>query len=170
MHGVCSLDILAAEALDAGLDEFVVATDARRKEVYLASYAGGRRVSGPEVVKPVDAATERSWSAGERCSTRTPSRTPPPPGSQARAESARPVLGRSVESGLDVTSRSSSERADVHQHRLTTLPQRRSSQHGGSTRNPPPRRPEDELREAQVADLRVRTVPRTRRDDVASPI
>lgn len=56
VHGVCSLDILAAEAIDAGLDEFAVATDARRKEVYLATYAGGRRVSGPEVVKPADAA------------------------------------------------------------------------------------------------------------------
>ena len=55
VHGVCSLDILAAAGVDAGLDEFVVATDARRKEVYLASYAGGRRVQGPEVVKPVDA-------------------------------------------------------------------------------------------------------------------
>lgn len=55
VHGVCSLDILAAAAIDAGLDEFVVATDARRKEVYLAAYAGGRRVSGPEVLKPVDA-------------------------------------------------------------------------------------------------------------------
>jgi len=58
VHGVCSLDILAAAGVDAGLEEFVVATDARRKEVYLASYAGGRRVSGPEVVKPVDAGTE----------------------------------------------------------------------------------------------------------------
>jgi tRNA threonylcarbamoyl adenosine modification protein YeaZ len=58
VHGVCSLDILAAEAIDAGLEEFAVATDARRKEVYLASYAGGRRVSGPEVVKPVDARTD----------------------------------------------------------------------------------------------------------------
>ncbi|MCW2820321.1 MAG: peptidase glycoprotease [Marmoricola sp.] len=55
LHGVCSLDILAAAAIDAGLEEFVVATDARRKEVYLASYARGRRVSGPEVVKPADA-------------------------------------------------------------------------------------------------------------------
>lgn len=55
VSGVCSLDILAAGAIDAGLDEFVVATDARRKEVYLASYAGGRRVLGPEVVKPADA-------------------------------------------------------------------------------------------------------------------
>ena len=58
VYGVCTLDILAAEAADAGLDEFVVATDARRKEVYLASYAGGRRVSDPEVVKPVDAKTD----------------------------------------------------------------------------------------------------------------
>ena len=56
VHGVCSLDILAAEAMDAGLEEFVVATDARRKEVYLASYAGGVRVSGPQVLKPEDAA------------------------------------------------------------------------------------------------------------------
>lgn len=59
VHGVCSLDILAASAIDAGLGEFAVATDARRKEVYLASYAGGRRVSGPEVLKPIDAATDR---------------------------------------------------------------------------------------------------------------
>ena len=58
VHGVCSLDILAAEAMDQGLEEFVVATDARRKEVYLASYAGGRRVDGPQVLKPEDAATE----------------------------------------------------------------------------------------------------------------
>lgn len=59
VHGVCSLDILAASAIDAGLEEFAVATDARRKEVYLASYADGRRVSGPEVVKPVHAATDQ---------------------------------------------------------------------------------------------------------------
>ncbi|MET0998018.1 MAG: tRNA (adenosine(37)-N6)-threonylcarbamoyltransferase complex dimerization subunit type 1 TsaB [Marmoricola sp.] len=58
VHGVCSLDILAAAGMDAGLDDFVVATDARRKEVYLASYAGGRRIEGPEVVKPVDASTD----------------------------------------------------------------------------------------------------------------
>ncbi len=59
VHGVCTLDILAAAGIDAGLDEFVVATDARRKEVYLAGYAGGRRTSGPQVVKPVDAATDQ---------------------------------------------------------------------------------------------------------------
>ena len=57
VHGVCTLDILAAQAVDDGLADFLVATDARRKEVYLASYAGGRRATGPEVVKPADAAT-----------------------------------------------------------------------------------------------------------------
>ncbi len=35
-----------------------MATDARRKEVYLASYADGLRTAGPEVVKPLDNATE----------------------------------------------------------------------------------------------------------------
>ena len=58
VYGVCSLDILAAEGIDAGLSDFLVASDARRKEVYVASYVDGVRVSGPEVVKPADAATE----------------------------------------------------------------------------------------------------------------
>jgi tRNA threonylcarbamoyladenosine biosynthesis protein TsaB len=58
VYGVCTLDVLAAEAVDAGLEDFLVATDARRKEVYVASYVDGRRVSGPEVVKPADAATD----------------------------------------------------------------------------------------------------------------
>lgn len=58
VHGVCSLDLLAAEAMDAGLEDFVVATDARRKEVYVAAYAGGRRTSDPRVRKPVDARTD----------------------------------------------------------------------------------------------------------------
>ena len=40
VYGVCSLDVLAVEAVDTGAvgADFVVATDARRKEVYLASY------------------------------------------------------------------------------------------------------------------------------------
>ena len=65
LHGVCSLDALAAEAYGLGVDgdELVVATDARRKEVYWARYAprapgaavgGVSRVSGPEVMKPAD--------------------------------------------------------------------------------------------------------------------
>ena len=57
VHGVCTLDVLAAEAHDRGHDEVAVAIDARRKEVYVATYAGGRRTSGPDVRRPVDAAT-----------------------------------------------------------------------------------------------------------------
>ena len=58
VYGVCTLDVLAAEAMDAGHDVFQIATDARRKEVYLASYASRARVDGPEVVKPAEAATD----------------------------------------------------------------------------------------------------------------
>ena len=55
VHGVCSLDALAAEALATGAvgpgEEFVVATDARRREVHSARYGGSplRRLSGPDV-------------------------------------------------------------------------------------------------------------------------
>lgn len=61
VYGVCSLDVLAVEAaLGANPvgGEFAVATDARRKEVYLAAYDDqGRRLDGPDVVRPADAAT-----------------------------------------------------------------------------------------------------------------
>jgi tRNA threonylcarbamoyladenosine biosynthesis protein TsaB len=60
VHGVCTLDVLAAEAVASGTVDapFTVATDARRKEVYLASYDGsGRRLAGPEVARPDDVAT-----------------------------------------------------------------------------------------------------------------
>ena len=55
VYGVCSLDALALEAVATGAvaEPFVVATDARRKEVYLASYDGaGARLEGPAVAKP----------------------------------------------------------------------------------------------------------------------
>jgi tRNA threonylcarbamoyl adenosine modification protein YeaZ len=61
VYGVCSLDVLAVEAADsrAVSGPFVVATDARRKEVYLAHYdADGSRLDGPVVGKPADLATE----------------------------------------------------------------------------------------------------------------
>jgi tRNA threonylcarbamoyladenosine biosynthesis protein TsaB len=60
VYGVCSLDVLAVEAADTGAvsSDFLVATDARRKEVYVASYAAdGSRVDGPHVLKPADAAS-----------------------------------------------------------------------------------------------------------------
>lgn len=55
VYAVCSLDVLAVEAVDTGAvsGDFIVATDARRKEVYVASYdADGERVDGPHVLKP----------------------------------------------------------------------------------------------------------------------
>jgi tRNA threonylcarbamoyl adenosine modification protein YeaZ len=76
LHGVCSLDVIALARASAGsagewssaggvggrppsghssAGEFVVATDARRKEVYWARYAAdGRRLTGPDVSSPDD--------------------------------------------------------------------------------------------------------------------
>jgi tRNA threonylcarbamoyladenosine biosynthesis protein TsaB len=57
LHGLCSLDVLAFQASLEG--QVLVATDARRKEVYWAMYArsGGGipdRLDGPHVGKPAD--------------------------------------------------------------------------------------------------------------------
>ncbi len=60
VYGVCSLDAIALEAVGTGAaaGSFLVATDARRKEVYLASYdADGARLEGPVVTRPADVAT-----------------------------------------------------------------------------------------------------------------
>ncbi|CUR59331.1 putative glycoprotease M22 [metagenome] len=53
VHGVCSLDAIA---FAAEVDEpFLVTTDARRKELFWASYdVSGARVDGPHVGKPAD--------------------------------------------------------------------------------------------------------------------
>ncbi|WP_399928401.1 tRNA (adenosine(37)-N6)-threonylcarbamoyltransferase complex dimerization subunit type 1 TsaB [Streptomyces kanamyceticus] len=58
VHGVCTLDGLAyACGIETG--PFVVATDARRKEVYWARYADARtRVSDAAVDRPADIAAE----------------------------------------------------------------------------------------------------------------
>ncbi len=66
IDGVCSLDVIAAAACaeaarteaarteDGGTD-FLVATDARRREVYWARYcAAGQRTDGPQVSRPAD--------------------------------------------------------------------------------------------------------------------
>ncbi|NGO75808.1 tRNA (adenosine(37)-N6)-threonylcarbamoyltransferase complex dimerization subunit type 1 TsaB [Streptomyces sp. YC504] len=57
VHGLCTLDGLAyASGLEG---EFVVATDARRKEVYWARYNGSRtRVTDPAVDRPADIAEQ----------------------------------------------------------------------------------------------------------------
>lgn len=63
VHGVLSLDALALQtARTAGGRDIVAATDARRREIYWAGYSGTdavglpRRVSGPAVDRPADAA------------------------------------------------------------------------------------------------------------------
>ena len=50
-YGVCSLDALGRAA---GPGRVLVATDARRREVYWATYLDGVRVTGPDVAKPAD--------------------------------------------------------------------------------------------------------------------
>ncbi len=53
VEGMCTLDVIAAE-VDAH-QEFIVATDARRREVYWALYAGNEaRLRGPQVSRPAD--------------------------------------------------------------------------------------------------------------------
>ena len=47
--GVCSLD-----AIKVDQSEYTVAIDARRKEIYWASYKDGLRINGPTVSKPAE--------------------------------------------------------------------------------------------------------------------
>jgi tRNA threonylcarbamoyladenosine biosynthesis protein TsaB len=66
VYGVCSLDAIALAAVGAGVAEaFVVTTDARRKELFWASYDGdGRRLDGPFVDRPADIAVDGRPVAG----------------------------------------------------------------------------------------------------------
>jgi tRNA threonylcarbamoyl adenosine modification protein YeaZ len=55
LRGVCSLDVLAAQFVGKSPGEFVVATDARRREVYWARYSSlGVRIGEPRVSRPRD--------------------------------------------------------------------------------------------------------------------
>lgn len=59
VHGICSLDAVAADvSAVSGPERFAVVTDARRREVYWAAYDAGRRLSGPHVAAPAVAAQE----------------------------------------------------------------------------------------------------------------
>lgn len=49
VRGFCSLDAIAAQVTES---DFIVAIDARRKEVYWARYTNGIRVEGPAVDLP----------------------------------------------------------------------------------------------------------------------
>lgn len=61
-YGVCSLDAIAGEC-DGALP-LLVATDARRKEIYWARYVDGTRVEGPAVSRPADVPLESGVLAG----------------------------------------------------------------------------------------------------------
>jgi len=61
-YGVCSLDALG---LAAGPGRVLVATDARRREVYHATYLDGRRITGPDVAKPADVEVTADRAVGE---------------------------------------------------------------------------------------------------------
>jgi tRNA threonylcarbamoyl adenosine modification protein YeaZ len=71
VHGICSLDALALQALRflrKQDGELLVATDARRKEVYWARYAADDgapvRLCGPEVSRPADVPTDGAVCVG----------------------------------------------------------------------------------------------------------
>lgn len=49
--GICSLDAIAIDQ-----ENYTVAIDARRKEIYWARYQAGKRVEGPSVNKPEEVA------------------------------------------------------------------------------------------------------------------
>jgi tRNA threonylcarbamoyladenosine biosynthesis protein TsaB len=71
VYGVCSLDAIAADAVAGAAvtgpgGDFLVATDARRREVYWARYdRAGRRLSGPDVSRPADIPASGLPAAGE---------------------------------------------------------------------------------------------------------
>ena len=70
VYGLCSLDAIAADVVAGGDEEldgdFLVATDARRRELYWARYdSAGRRTVGPEVSKPADIPVSGLPAAGE---------------------------------------------------------------------------------------------------------
>ena len=51
VYGLCSLDVIAGDVVSSG--DFLVATDAKRRELYWARYdSTGRRTAGPEVSRP----------------------------------------------------------------------------------------------------------------------
>jgi tRNA threonylcarbamoyl adenosine modification protein YeaZ len=63
VHGVCTLDVIAADVACDG--RFLVATDARRRELYWAEYDQTGRVSGPAVDSPASIPGRALPAAGE---------------------------------------------------------------------------------------------------------
>jgi len=69
VYGLCSLDAIAADVVsndDPPAGDFLVATDARRRELYWARYdSTGRRSAGPEVSSPAAIPSLGLPTAGE---------------------------------------------------------------------------------------------------------
>ncbi|MEV0702627.1 tRNA (adenosine(37)-N6)-threonylcarbamoyltransferase complex dimerization subunit type 1 TsaB [Saccharopolyspora sp. NPDC050389] len=92
VHPVCSLDAIAAQATTEG--PLLVATDARRKEVYWAAYDAARtRIDGPHVRRPAEVSTDGfATAAGEMAEelgiTAVEPRYPTPVGLVAAARAA----------------------------------------------------------------------------------
>ena len=86
VHGVCSLDGLAARARAAGVGgDVVVVTDARRREAYHARYDDdGVRTSGPVVGPAADIALDGARPLGD------PARLGEIPGAEAATASSTP--------------------------------------------------------------------------------
>lgn len=97
-HPVCSLDVLARQWADDGVDgEFVVCTDARRHELYWARYdASGNRLDGPNVTRPEEL-PEGIPVGGPGCPVRG---LTPAPGSPERLDAG--VLAASWQTMPDV--------------------------------------------------------------------
>ncbi len=100
VHGVCSLDAMARDALRSRPGEtLLVVTDARRREVYWAAYAAdGCRTDGPQVTSPatlLDRLPELGATAaagGSAAATGLPVVEPASPGPAALVEVAAPDL------------------------------------------------------------------------------
>jgi tRNA threonylcarbamoyladenosine biosynthesis protein TsaB len=68
VYGVCSLDVIAADTVSEAKPggDFLVATDARRRELYWARYdSTGRRTFGPDVSRPAEIPVSGLPAAGE---------------------------------------------------------------------------------------------------------
>lgn len=122
-YGVCSLDAIAYSCEKDG-EPFLVATDARRKEIYWATYdSAGNRLSGPNVDKPgaLPAETKIATRAVGDGAAKYAELLEMPTNSQPQFPNAAGLL--SVASGL--------VRAAEPSQNLTPLYLRRPDVHGG---------------------------------------
>lgn len=64
-YGVCSLDALGLAAAAGTPGVVFAATDARRREIYHATYLDGVRITGPDVGRPADLEPPAGRAVGE---------------------------------------------------------------------------------------------------------